>query len=368
MRKNMKLALAFSAALVIFIWLVSFKNLRAELHSQAIVQRLTQGGRPEQTVRTPDEQELWVKEIQQFKNVWNTRNERNVTPQVTTFLHHPNRDVRILAARTLGRLENPTAEEPLTQILQSEEARTSHAQIPIVLLKIALARIHTRTLNGTVRVQAVAESVGLSIHDLQRLSKRVNDPGFRFMTEGSDGDEIMNEIVDLLISMHEKGDNVDSLTKQLTLTPDQKLRIQAVSLPVEQQVKQILDYIDQRGAISADDAKLMERLVEIGPAANEQVIQRLEKMKQHPEQYRKGRGYVILFHTAAKMRDPRALALLKYFEHDADNWVSRYAVQARELLAQPLKSSHLSKLTKKSLTPAESESIATPNQKVHITH
>ena len=304
-----------------------------------------------------------------FDRLWAARLQRNMAADLLPFLQGPDVDLRQRAVQGLGRLESSQAEAPLSRLLQEREKlsdeqlqmlkdrqkplkdakdgerylsdqkrfedngkRLRQSGLPPLVLQLALGRIRSRDFKGQEKVGAFAKSIGLSWDEVIQLSEKVNNPRDR-AGEETPGYQIMEEVVDLLYTMRKRGEDISALQRPLTLNPVQELKLQAASLPVEQEIKLILDYLAQRPAVTSDELNLTGYLVALGVPAKEQVLQRLKDMKRQPERYLRGNhGYSIVFDTAAEMGDRRALPLLKHFERDTDRWVSSNAEQARQRL------------------------------------
>jgi hypothetical protein len=80
------------------------------------------------------------------------------------------------------------------------------------------------------------------------------------------------------------------------------------------------------------DLSAIDRLVSLGLPAQDLVIAEIKRVQQHPEAYRNGRGYLILFRAAAHAKDKRALPYLKHLARDPDYWLGYYASQAYDIL------------------------------------
>jgi hypothetical protein len=263
------------------------------------------------------------------------RHTRDITSELLPYLNDPLPERRARVVRAFAEMESPAAEAPLqARLNQVQAARSDYRydtdkDVPETTLKLALAHIRTRSRKGETRIIAMAQSMGMSVQELVQLSQRLNSPrGYRTMLDPDN--EILENIVTTMYRMIKRGERVDRIMQQLTLNPVQRLKLQASSLPPQREVKAILDYLQERQAVTGDDYMLGQHLVQIGPEATRQVMARLEQMKQQPE-LMKSKGYIVLFHVASDMKGPEALPLMQYFERTStDKWVRNKAKFTRQ--------------------------------------
>jgi len=294
------------------------------------------------------DRKAWLARNQHFVKLWLVRHERDVTDEIIPFLKEPDPNLRERAVRALGRLESAEAEAPLQAILQrQQEARQKREnlkreeRIPELPLKLALGRIRARDLKGKAKLDEVAKNVDLASYDqvlqlAQRFGVQIRDKDANTRQEAilSSAMQILLEYIDLLHMMGRQGENIQALgSDRLAVVPGFQMRLKGATMPVEQEIKMILDHATSpQGGIFPESY-----LLGLGPRAIEMLIQRLQDIQRNPEKYNLGapqaigRGYDHLFLGAAMTGDPRVIPLLKQFEKYPDPNVSGYAQQARRL-------------------------------------
>lgn len=262
--------------------------------------------------RTPQQRAMWLKQNRRLADLWLARQQRDVTPDLLPLLKSADADIQRRVVRALGRLESPKAQKPLELLLK--QGRQNQGALTTTL-KLALGRVKGHNLKGQAKVEAVAQSVGLSYAQVARLSQKVNAP--RSQAQGTKGDEIVDEFIDLLYFMGKYGQNIHLLSRKLTLNPAQRVVLKAASLSTNQEITLILDYLSTVDVEGDDDSGLADRhLLQLGASANNQLVLRLKDVKQNPDKYVQHNGYVFLFRAASKTGDARAQAALKQIESD----------------------------------------------------
>jgi len=333
------------AGLVILVIVAGNLLYARHQHNERMLHEMMQGGGTAcgpLISRTADEQ----RKTEDFERLWFRHGQRAIAAELLPYLEGRDRELREKAIVALGRLESPLAEAPLAEFLKKleqeelEDQRELHnAQnhvatnyvvdfskrigVKPLKLRLALGRIRARDLKGQAKVEAVAQSVGVSWDDVLVLSKRLNPthPSIRGSMIGTRGDQIMEEIVDTLYKMGKEGEDIQPLSGRLTLNPSQQLKLRGAAVSLDQEVHLILDYLVTLPAATGDAYTLTDYLVGLGPRATELVLQRLQDMKRQPEKYFKNRsGYIIVFLAAGQMDDARALPLLKYFSARSPHW------------------------------------------------
>lgn len=297
-----------------------------------------------------DPQQLDARNKRAWKlyQVWRERTTRDVATEIAPYLQDEDRLIREDAARALSRLKNKTAERILMQVQQQQNAKQKGApnkqevvggdrnsadgQIASPTLKLALGRIQSRDLKGRAKVEAIANSVGLSFAEVARLSATVNEWGKQSVMAGTEGNEIVQELVDVLYQMGKDGEDIASLTKQMTLNPTQVVKLQGATLPVEQELKLIIDHVLSQKKVGITEEEFgATYLPSLGQPATEAIIASLDAVKQRRAEFERA-GLVTLMRAAALTNDSRALSLLKEFGNNPDPKVSYYAIQAREAM------------------------------------
>lgn len=292
----------------------------------------------------PEELRKRTRNKWRYLRVWFGRDQHDVSGEITEFLDPSDTQLAVRASRALARLERPGAESALKETQQHlTPFKKQFLEIP---LRSALARIQTRQLRGSTRIEAVSRDFDLSLNGLAELSRRVNAP--KAMLGGTKGAQILEEIVDLLYSMADRGENIDRIVQRLTLHPAHMTRLRAAPLPVKQEAQMILDYLSQVEMQTGPDNDLANvYLIELGPQVNDVIVKALEDVARHPEKY-SGRkpnpsypgshfeqqSYRSIFEAAASSGDERTVPLFQQIEgakqpHLRVNFQAR---QSREFL------------------------------------
>jgi hypothetical protein len=287
--------------------------------SEFVVYRLTQPGPHLSHIPLPSPQErvAYARRSDQFNRIWSARSQRDVAAELIPYLQDPDEYLRIRAARALGLLESPAAEAPLAARIKEMQPDTPWEAVELVKLQLALGRIRARNLRGEARVTRVIQSVGLSLPDLGRVTERINGPQRSASSTGTPGYAVVQDVVELLYAMAKRGEDIRPVTARLTLTPAQQLTLQGAPMPLEQEITLFLDYLSQLSVLNGDHRVVEERLLGLGSKAKERIIQRLDEMRRHPEQYRQPGSYAVLFRLAVETGDPRIPGLVQLFERHA---------------------------------------------------
>lgn len=322
----------------------------------------TENARRKMPFRTRQERKAWLERSDRFAALALARRQRDVASELLPFLQDPAEPLRLRAVKLLGRLESAQAEASLEALANrlkgpgasvarkhADSSRVSEAvreESMFPTLDLALARIRARNLNGWTKVQALAKSVGLSFDEVVRLSHKVNDPVEGKYASGSAGYEIVDEMVDMLYQMGKRGEDIRPVANRLTLRPAQKVKLQAASLPLEQEITLILNYLSQVKMVGGSEFDLAEHLSASGAPASNAVIRRIRDALQRSEQRLQdstvsAAGCSILFRFANRADDTRAIPLLKQFEkkfkddfvrdsNSPEGWIYAEAQRARE--------------------------------------
>ncbi|HEX8235311.1 MAG TPA: hypothetical protein VF600_05100 [Abditibacteriaceae bacterium] len=311
-------------------------------HNEAVVQSLTQGQSHSEGEAIQDaERPALMLKRRHFIAAWRARHERKVDDEIIPYLQDPKTALRVRAARALGRLESPQAENALLALLQrmKEEAATrnpSGVREQTVLL--ALARIRSRNLRGKARVDAVVQSVGLTLADLSLLSQKVNGVE-RAWTKGSPGDEIVDEVVDVLYAMGKRGENIEAMNRdlKLKLTEPQQVKLQGAALPENEEIQLILDYLSKPRVLTPDVYDLAyNHLANLGPVVLTRVMQRLQDLRRRDAA--RGAANELLIGILSNIGDRRVLNVLKEFEQDPNSELRQNARWAQEKIEANLPS------------------------------
>ena len=304
-------------AAVVVLSIVTLGHIRSEVKLREFVQE-TAHGRPlsaeksvANNIRARDLYRIWI-----------ARTQRDVTYEIAPFLQDKDTTIRQSAARALGRLKSPDAENLLEQLLADEQNKSKENFIPDHTLKLALGRVRSRETKGVARLEAVAQSVGLSYGEVVQLSQKVNDPAQGRLDKETIGADVVEETVDLLYNMAKEGDDVRAWADRLTLDPAQKVELAGGFLPQNQEFELILNSFSKFDVVMADRGQLSNHFLNMGEAATEALLQRLEDMLMNPEQYRQTsvEAYGKLFYLAAQTGDTRVLPLLEKFAVNPKPW------------------------------------------------
>lgn len=279
--------------------------------------------------------------MRSFDAIWQERKTRNVTLDIIPFLDDTSSSIRFRAVQALGLLENPRAIEPLEAQMEFGGKSSPVGSIPSITYDLALGRIASRNFKGQDKVATLAEQVGLSWPDLVRLSQKINDDKDRYSMQNTVGEQVMEEVVDLLYTMGKRGENVGPIAQQLTLLPAQQVQIEASTLDDAKESEAILDHFMQLNVIRGEEYRLSNHLVRLGTVATSAILARLEEMKRdprpfqglepypgYPGAFRSHLGGDIILRTASGIDDPRLMPLFQHFTKSSDKEVRREAEMA----------------------------------------
>ena len=342
-KKSLAAVTFVSVALISSLWGQSEWRLRQ------LVQPLSHQNAPRISLAA---RAAWPQQNKRLALLWLSRQQRDVSPQLLVLLkssQHP--DIQLRSIRALGRLENPKMLRPLLAWQKKLTAQEQEVLYPT--LPLALGRLQSHNLKGQKKLDAMAKSVGLSWNEVVRLSQKVNAP--RSHAQGTPGDQIVDEVVDVLYTMGKSRERVEPLANHLTLSPAQKVYLRGSVQNAVGEAKLILDYCDSLEVVSAKDEWLGENyLNSLGPVARQHLFAHLQDMLAHPDKYpdKSGYGtiYVVPFRAAALTGEKRFLPLLTQFTrkfqpafqqntNSSGGWAYTFAEQSRQVLMlqeQPL--------------------------------
>ncbi len=267
--------------------------------------------------------------------LWKARDQRDVTAEVAPFLQDGNQNLRESAMRILARLNTPAAETALINSFGVMEDDDISSDVFPISWRMTLKRAQTRNLKGWAKVNAVAGSAGLSFNEVVLLSEKINDKA-KSRRSGTQGYIVMCEIIDLLDSMARKGENIEPFANQLTLNSAQKVKLQGVALPRDQELKLIIDHVLSQNKVGINEEELgTNYLLSLGQPATEAILTSLQAVQQQQKNF-KSAGLVTLMRAAALTEDSRSLSLLKSFENNPDPKIRYYAMQSREAIERQL--------------------------------
>ena len=294
--------------------------------------------------RTPQQREAWSKQNNRLAELWIERNQRDVAPALLQLLQQSgDEDIKRRVVRALGRLESAQALPKLQAMakklrsseMASEAQNSNHpfadefmrkALFPT--LPLSIGRIEARNLKGQAKLNAVAKSVGLSWSEVVRLSQKVNAP--KSYAQGTPGDEIVEEVVDVLYHLGKQKQNAQALAKSLKLSPAQNTLIQVAPLSTEEEIRYLVDYFSRLKLLNGDNYQLIDHTRSLGSRVNEIVTERLLEMKRNPQLYPQRVNYKALFNVASGNNEQRSLKLLKQFEQNSSVYIREKARAARE--------------------------------------
>ena len=247
---------------------------------------------------------------------------QEATRQILPLLRSSNSIVNEYALHELGRLESsealPILLEKANELENARRATYKGKTTPLMIsspsdipLRIAIARIQTRNLRGQERLNAIAKSLGMKWEAIVALSKQDNQTRRLDLPENI----IVEEMVDVLYGMAKKGEEIESLSSQFQLSEPQKIKLEASSLPADQEAQFIVKYfVERRGAVTIDVYRLaMTHLTSLGEPANAALFSYFDKVKVLTPQERPRVSYLslgLLLQAAAQIGDPRLISML----------------------------------------------------------
>ncbi len=284
-----------------------------------------------------EERKEWVARNRKLADLWLARDTRDVTSQIATFLEDPDPDVRAKAVQMLGRLETDEAAQILEvqwkkqQVEQKQQDTQTQLKngalardVPEFVFRLALGRVRGRKLKGTQKLEAIAQSVGLSLAQVEEYATKIQDPKQAGQWRDSRIADVAYEIVDTLYHMRKRGEPIADLSPQrFSAGPALDVKLKGASLPLREEVEAAVDY-----AARPKSGRYVESyLLELGSTATESLIQRLQQIEQSPQKERDDWGYISMFRAAAMTQDPRVVPLLEKFRQSQNPSVSGYASQ-----------------------------------------
>jgi hypothetical protein len=251
----------------------------SESKAKRYLNSLLIGGPSDCVVYEPSKEPSRKERAWKLYQLWLARHERDVTKEVIPFLQDEDGLLRNTAARLLGRLENPAGEQPLQELNY----------------RIEVARNRTRGLKGRAKVTAFANELDLSFDQVVQLTEKLRVERLKGRGNGSEGEKIVKELVDMLYVMSKRGESIEPLVQNMTLLPAQRILLQGAALPPEKEAQLIVDYLSKLDTVTTEDYELaLFYLPSLGVISTDVMIRRLEQMKESPSRW--GRhGYVTLF-------------------------------------------------------------------------
>lgn len=313
-----KSSIARIVALGAVLCLLAATQLPAELalHSLTSVQQHDSGPRLPQDASTAAR---W----RRFERLWQTHKERDIVPQLVTFLSDPFPPLQLRAVRALGELESPTALKPLQNFrkqVEEEKRNGKESAVPTIALNLALGRVASRSLKGKAKLERIVQEADLNWPRTVRLFRSVNS-ATPIERQQMEGNEVVETLVDVLHAMIERGENVRSVRKELQLRPSQDVLLDAAPLPPKQEAAAIVNSFTKY-QVMLDSEVLTERILDLRPASSQIIIARLKDVQARPEKYKRVSvpSFGVLFRVAARLGDPRIVPLLKKFETNPKPW------------------------------------------------
>lgn len=277
--------------------------------------------------RNPQQRVVWAKENRALARLWVDRHERNVAPELLDLLKTSNDpDIQLRSIRALGRLERLETLPVLERWGEQLAPERQGAMYPT--LPLALSRIEHSQLQGKGKLNAITRSAGLSWREVAHLSAKLNAP--KTYGQGSDGDKIVEEMLDVLYLMQKNGENVDIFINSLALTDAQKVAVNGGKLSRGAEAESIVDFLQNVKIQRSDEYDLAEcRLPALGKVAADVLVKRLDTLKGQEHKF-PDNGYDLLFRAAAAMNERRALPVLSYYSKTSTNsWTRTDAERAK---------------------------------------
>lgn len=261
-----------------------------------------------------------------FYNIWVQRNERNVAPELAVYLQDKDEELRDQAVKALGRLETDyMKEQAAASSTQITLPARNRIEPPVALRKIMAARVDKKTSEEKDKLEAMAQSVGLTMQDIPQLSKRLQMYLPSYID--SPAEVLTDEMVDVLYTVKKRGKNISALKQKFALTQYQKLKLDFASSNPDEEAERIVQYFLKSKVLKHGDEKLIHHLAGLKPYAMDKVFQEIKSIAASPEKYKDGRGYVALFRAADLMGDKRVIPFLKKVEAQR-GWMEHYAEQS----------------------------------------
>jgi hypothetical protein len=270
--------------------------------------------------------------IQSFNALWLSRNKPASVRSIALLLKGRDSNIQRAAIKALGRIENPEYISELKALHNAdksskEQAMNGAGDIQFPTLALAIARIESKQLKGSRKIDLICKSVGLTFSDVILVSQQANG---KTRKKGRAANEILNEIVDVLYSEGKRGVDVSMMVPRLLLSPIQKLKLNGIKQTQVQEIDAQLEYFSHL-RIGATPHEYLH-LLGLGPTVNEKVLAKLRDMSLHPTKYKERNGYVDMFFIAAALKEKRAAPLVKSFEKNANPAIRSYAKSAHQII------------------------------------
>ena len=306
--------------------------------------------------RSEEERLEWVSRNKRFAALWLTRDQKDVTEDIASFLEDPDPHLRERAAKALGRLDSDAASQALTQKWQkqqddraqrkmekaqrranarqssgalSEEDLVPDKDVPELTFRLAMGRAKGRKLQGKAKLEAMAQNVGLNFEEVRGLARKVKtditsrNPQVRQAARYSPTFDLIMSFVAVLRDMGKKGERIQDLgADDFAIGPELVARIRGASMAPREEAKEILDRAVQTERSIFDESYF----IGLGPEAAELLIERLQEIEKSPQKDRVDWGYISLFRAAAMTEDSRVVPLLEKFKQSQNPSVRSYAI------------------------------------------
>lgn len=164
----------------------------------------------------------------------------------------------------------------------TEENAVPDKDVPELTFRLALGRAKSHELKGQARLEAIAQSVGLSFEEVRGLARKLktditsDNPRMRQAARYSPQFDLIMSFVTVLRDMTKKGVNVQELgSADFAIGPGLAARLRGAGMTPQQKAKEILDR-----AVQDDKAPFDEfYYIQLGPAAAEMLIERLQQIE-----------------------------------------------------------------------------------------
>ncbi len=266
-----------------------------------------------------------------FAQLWESRKKVAIDDNMIEYLSHPERNVQARAIIALGQLESqkalPLLKSRLERLGEPNEKKTplstaytgvdEEAVKEKLFLQLAIARIETKSLKGKERLTAFAGKFDLTWSELRELSGRCNGDRNQYSRADprSPGCYIVSDAVDIIYQMGKEGQKVNSIAKQLVLSPPQKFKVELSSLSDRQEAAAIINYGMQLEVTSPQSKNITKKhFLSLGSVSRDELKAGLQALVESKSVYKDtdyGIRFRALLEAAGYSSDESLVPLLK---------------------------------------------------------
>ncbi len=297
---------------------------------------------------TPLQEVTVQKHTRQFAQLWLSRRQKRVTPQLLQILNaDPSRFLRERVVMALGRIEDPAALPALQALLVRVKALgppqpfacdgIRFKDVPPYRVQLAIGRIKARSLKGIPKLNAIAREIGKTWPSVQgdahRLRLKLQKRLGVYEVQESDQRFILDEFHDVLYRMGKRGENIRDLGGyNLLIWPQQKPFLDTAALSDQAEQRFWLNRALPPSKIGFRTAHLLDLGPQLPVMLTRYLKIALSKSQANPQLVARTSAYKCLFDLAVATNDRNFIPILRQFQKVNDREVKIYAIIAEKQL------------------------------------